>query len=219
MLIEEAKWFNQKISSLNPDDIFPMCNIGSSTDVFRKKGQPWIDKYIFKPARDKNRIVKHLDIKEATGVDIVGNLSDNYFLEKLAKMEFKSVFCSNLLEHVQNRDEVCNILASIIIPKGYIFLSCPFRYPFHADPIDTMFRPNIRELANQLPKTHIVYGKIITDGTYLDYVIRDPLVLTKAIIRILIPFYEPMGWITALYHIPWLFNNFQATCLVLRKDD
>jgi hypothetical protein len=195
-----------------------MCNIGSSTDVFRKKEQPWIDEYVFKPARDKNRIVRHLDVKDATGVDIVGDISDPHFVEKLSRIGFKSVFCSNLLEHVKNRDEICNILTSIITPGGYIFLSCPFMYPFHADPIDTMFRPDVGELAKQLTNVHIVHGDVVICGTYMNYITRNPLVFAKTFIRILFPFYRPMGWFASLYRLPWLFRNFQATCIVVRKN-
>jgi hypothetical protein len=205
---------------MDPDNIFPMCDIGSSTEEFRKKQQPWIDNYIFKPARDNGRSIKHLDIEEDPGVDIVGDLSDPRFLEKLSKMEFKSVFCSNLLEHVRNADEICRLLSSIIPPRGYLFVSCPFKYPFHAAPIDTMFRPNVYELASLFPNTHIINGETVTCGTYLDYITRSPLIFIKAIIQISFPFYRPfpMGWFTTLSHIPWLNRNFQATCVVLRKD-
>lgn len=220
MLIEEAKWFGQKISGIDSDNIFPMCDIGSSTDDFKKKNQPWIDEYIFKSIKVNGLPIKHLDIKKAPGVDIVGDLSDRRFLEELSKMQFKSVFCSNLLEHVRNKEEICRVLPSIIHSGGYIFVSCPFKYPFHAVPIDTMFRPNVHELASLFPNTHIVYGDTVTCGTYLDYITRSPLIFMRAIIQTSFPFYRPMpmGWFTALSHVPWLYRNFQATCVVLRKD-
>jgi len=178
VLIKEAKWFGQKISEMDPSNIFPMCNIGSSSDRFRKKAQPWIDEYIFRPARVKKQSVKHLDIKDAPGVDIVGDLSDRHFLKK----------------------------------------SCPFRYPFHPDPIDTRFRPSINELARLFPGTHIYCGEIVRCETYLDYLTSSPSKLIKAVARIFIPLYQPIGWFSALMRMPWLFKNFQATCLILRKD-
>ena len=58
MLIEEAKWFGLKIESLDDSIVFPMLNVGSSTDRFRKIKQPWIDEYIFKPIREKNNLFK-----------------------------------------------------------------------------------------------------------------------------------------------------------------
>lgn len=217
MLIEEAKWFGQKISGMDPDAIFPMLDVGSSTDQFRKRVQPWIDEYIFGPARAKGHKVLHADVKKDSGVDIVGDLSDACFLEELSKMRFNSVFCSSLLEHVTNREEICRALNSIIPMGGYIFLSCPYGYPYHADPIDTMFRPNVTQLAGMFPQTRVINGDIVTCGTYLHYITRKPAIFIKAIIRIFVPVYKPRNWLTAVSHLPWLNRNFQAACVVLQK--
>lgn len=219
MLIEEAKWFNQEIQSMDDSIVFPMLNVGSSTDKFRKNKQPWIDEYIFNPARKKNQLIQHLDVKQAPGVDIVGNLIDPNFLRRLSKMKFKSVFCTNLLEHVVNKEEIGRILVSIIPAGGYLFVSCPFKYPRHPDPIDTMFRPGIQELASLFPYTDVVSGEIVaTRVTYSKYITRSPLVLTKTIIRIFLPFYKPKSWFIAVNKLRWLFRRFQVTCIVLRKN-
>ena len=216
MLIEEAKWFGEKISMMDAASVFPMCNVGSSTDEFRKRAQPWIDEYIFKPARENNRIVEHLDIKNAPGVDIVGDLSDGHYLEELRRMRFKSIFCSNVLEHVSNREEISKLLTSILPVGGYLFVSCPFKYPFHPDPIDTMFRPNVDELASMFLGTGICWGDVVTGGTYLDYITRAKL--ANGIVRLFRRSTEPGGGASVLTHIPWLFRNFRATCVVLRKN-
>lgn len=218
MLIEEAKWFGQKISEMNPSIIFPMCNVGSSTEDYRTKEQPWIDEYIFRPIKTKKQTVKHLDIQNAPGVDIAGDLSERCFLKTLGSMKFQSVFCSNLLEHVSNKDELCRALVSIIPVGGYIFISCPFKFPIHFDPIDTMFRPNMKELSEFFPGTSIYYGEVVIGGTYWDYITDKPLGLLKKIIRLLLPLYKPAHWFSAVMHMPWIFKNFQVTCLILRKD-
>ncbi len=217
MLIQEAKWFGQNIYSLDYNNIFPMLNVGSSTATFREIEQPYIDKYIFKPAREGMQKVCHFDIKDAPGVDIVGDLSDSKFLQKLNIQKFNSVFCSNLLEHVVNRKETCRIISSIIPVGGFVFVSCPYKYPWHADPIDTMFRPNVDELAACFSNTDIICGEVITGPTYFDCITCNLQILTKAIIRIFMPFYRPRGWVTAVHKIPWLFRNYQITLLVLQK--
>ncbi len=221
MLIEEAKWLSQKISLLDPSAIFPMLNIGSSTETHRKIVQPWIDEYIFKPAERKGQILC-LDKKRAPGVDIVGDLSETPFLKKLSKMQFNSVLCSNLLEHIPNRNEIGQAIASLVPKGGYLFVSCPYRYPYHPDPIDTLFRPNIKELSSIFPNTHIIYGEIVICRTYLDYLthspIGSPIVFAKSILRLFLPFHKPKEWLSALYRFPWLFKNFSATCLVLKKS-
>lgn len=221
MLIEEAKWFSKKISSLDPLTLYPILNIGSSTETFRKTIQPWIYEYIFKPAEGKGDILC-LDIKRAPGVDVVGDLSECSFLEKISKMKFKSVLCSNLLEHVTNKDEICQAIVSLIPNGGYIFVSCPYEYPFHPDPIDTLFRPNVKELANLFPNTHIISGDIVVCRNYLGYITHSPsgspIIFAKSIVRLFLPFYKPKEWRAAVYRLPWLLRNFSATCIVLSKS-
>ena len=78
-------------------------------------------------AREKRLVVKHFDIKDAPGVDTVGDLPDRYFLQKLRKLSFHSVLCSNLREHVPNRTEVHVALTSMVSDGGYLFGSCPWK--------------------------------------------------------------------------------------------
>ena len=216
MLIEDTKWFGQKISMLEPSKVFPLLNVGSSTAKFREVDQPWIDQNIFQPFKNKGRVVKHLDIKAAPGVDIVGDITDSLLLEKLSKMGFKSIFCTSLLEHVNEREKICEGLVRIIPHGGYLFVECPFRYPFHPDPIDNMFRPNIQELTELFPHTHIVDAEIITCGTQIDYIgYKNAL---KSLIRVFMPFYKSTEWTSNLNYIPWFFKHFKVTCLVLKKD-
>ncbi|MBI4319141.1 MAG: methyltransferase type 11 [Chloroflexi bacterium] len=216
MLIAEAKWFGREVRCMDPVAIFPMCNVGSASEDYRRRIQPWIDDWIFRPAREKRLPVRHVDLADAQGVDIVGDLTDHGFLEKLSEMQFKSVFCSNLLEHVGNREEVCRTLTSIVCVGGYLFISCPFRFPFHPDPVDTLFRPDINELASMFPGTSIYRGEVVRCGTYADYISR--LKLIRMLLRTFVPLYKPHEWSQTARLLPWLLNNFQATCLILRKD-
>lgn len=127
------------------------------------------------------------------------------------------MFCSNLLEHVLNREEICQTLLSIIPEGGYIFVSCPYRYPYHEDPIDTMFRPGIEELAALFPGAHLVYGEIVTGDSEWSSLMRNPMKLVKTFVRLLMPFYKPKRWLEVASRVPWFFKRFQVTYLVLRK--
>ncbi len=207
----------RQISQMEPSAVFPLCNVGSSTEHFRKRGQPWIDEHIFRPLEERGLSVVHVDAKGGPGVDLVGDLSDHRFLKELSEMDFKSVLCSNLLEHLPNRQEVARVLTSIVPLGGFLFVSCPFRYPFHADPIDTMFRPDVKGIAAVFPGATVVSGEIVTGGTYWDYLTRSPSEFLVSAIRLLLPFYKPIGWLSLVGHLPWMGRNFQATCVVLRK--
>lgn len=235
MFVEEALWFGRNIARLNPVSIFPMCNVGSNTGYFRKERQPWIDEYIFRPIREKGQLVKHLDIQEGPGVDIVGDLTDPYFLKSMAEMEFKSIFCSNLLEHLPNPRKLTEILVSLIPNEGYIFVSVPFSIPYHPDPIDTMFRPNVDELASLFPGTQIYCGEIVRAGNLVQEVMRTPYkskLFKKLILSVLSSTSQDQATfqphlngksnhgknLGPLRYLPWVFKRFKATCLVLIKE-
>ena len=199
MLREEATWLANNIYSLNPEGIFPLLNIGSSSQKFREQEQPWIDRLLFQPAREKGYAVIHTDLKNDVGVDLVGDLSDRAFLEKLATMKIKSVLCSNLLEHLVNKEELCQNISSIIPIDGYLFVTVPYEFPFHRDPIDTMFRPNIDQLSQLFPDLEIVRGEIVPGGKLIKATSVSPLLYLMAmVIRLLLPIYQPLRWLDSL---------------------
>jgi hypothetical protein len=218
MLREEATWLANNIYSLNPEGVFPLLNIGSSSQEFREKSQPWIDQLLFKPAREKGYSVIHTDLKNDVGVDLIGDLSDRAFLEKLSTMKIKSVLCSNLLEHLLNKEELCQNISSIIPIDGYLFVTVPYEFPFHRDPIDTMFRPNIDQLSQLFPDLEVVRGEIVSGGKLIKVTSVPPLLYLMAmIIRLLLPIYQPLRWLDSLRYSLWLFRDISATCIVLQK--
>lgn len=217
MLPAEAKWIGRQLLAVDPNRAFPLLNIGSSTGRFATVDQPWIDGEVFGPLRTRGIAVSNCDIKSAPGIDLVGDLRDPNFLAKLASQGFKSVLCSNLLEHVENPASLAAGLVEIIPSGGFLFVSGPRSYPHHADPIDTMFRPTPAELARLFPGTRVVASEVVDCGTYLEYVTRTRMKLLKSVVRLALPIYQPKGWRTAVRRLPWLFRQFRAVCLVLEK--
>ena len=169
MLEAEAKWFGTRLLELADPAVFPMLNIGSHTEQFRTISQPWIDRFIFAPARARG-VVKHTDIRLAPGVDIVGDLTDPAFVQDLRGMNFKSVFFSNVLEHIEAREELARTVTAVVPSGGYLFVSVPYRFPYHPDPIDTMFRPTPEEVASLFPGTRTQSAEIVASGTLVNYI-------------------------------------------------
>ena len=218
MFREEAKWLANIIYSLNPNSVFPMLNIGSSNKKFREQEQPWIDELLFKPAITKGYSVIHTDIKNDIGVDIVGDLCSLDFLKQLSEMNIESVICSNLLEHINNREEISKIISSIVPKNGYLFVTVPYKYPYHRDPIDTMFRPNIQELSSLFPDFKIVNGEILPGGYLVQSTTTTPILYTLAmLIRLILPIYQPLRWFDSLKYALWLFKDISVSCVVLEK--
>jgi hypothetical protein len=224
MLIDEAKWLAARMAELPGDDLFPMLNVGSSTERFRTADQPWIDRYIFAPARKRGGAVTHLDMKPDVGVDLVGDLADPEFLRQIQRRRFRSVFCSNLLEHVINRAEVASLLTEAVPEGGYLLISCPYEYPYHPDPIDTMFRPGPAELASLFPGTQVCRQEVVDCGTMLRYLLegalRHPFRSVSGVARRLLPrrrVPEATSAPQAESVWPWAFTTLQATCVMLKK--
>jgi len=218
MMIQEAQWFAAQLAKSDPERIFPMCNVGSSTGHFRTIEQPWIDDLIFAPLKRDGRDVKHLDIKQAEGVDVVGDFEDPTFLQRLRTMQFKSVFCSNLLEHVEQRQEICRTMLSIVPPGGWLFISVPYQYPYHPDPVDTGFRPTTEELAAVFPGTRVIASAVVGGETILQRRRGQPAIFAFTLLRVLFPFYKPVAWWRNLGYIPWLFRPLTASCVILQKQ-
>jgi hypothetical protein len=195
-----------------------MLNIGSSNKKFREQEQPWIDELLFKPAKSKGYSVIHTDIKNDIGVDLVGDLCNVDFLKQLSDMNIQSVICSNLLEHINNREEISKIISSIVPKNGYLFVTVPYKYPYHCDPIDTMFRPNIQELSSLFPDFKIVNGEILPGGYLVQSTTTTPILYTLAmLIRLMLPIYQPLRWVDSLKYALWLFKDISVSCVVLEK--
>lgn len=224
MLIQEAKWFGEIMSRMKDSEIFPMLNVGSHTEAYRKDGQPWVQQYIFAEAERRKQTVMHLDIVDGPGVDIVGDLTDGTVLKRLAKMGFRSVLCTNVLEHVMNRGQVAQGILEIVPVGGYLFVSVPYRFPYHPDPIDTMFRPNVTEIVGLFPGTTIYRQEIVRCGTLLGYLVKrmseNPRRFAKRLRRRLggTPGSDNVGgWPSTVGLLSWMFREFQVTCVVLQK--
>lgn len=77
---------------------------------------------------------------------MVGDVTDTDFIQTLKQLNPSIIICSNLLEHLENRKIFCDALVKIMNPKTLLIISVPYLFPYHEDPIDTMYRPDIEEL-------------------------------------------------------------------------
>ncbi len=132
-----------------------VLDVGSSTLAFRTEVQPHIDEHVFKPLRERQLRIQHLDAKADAGVDIVADVT----LEGVEGC-YDLVICTNLLEHVVDRTLVVGNLKRLVAPGGLLLLTVPRRYPIHHDPIDTGFRPTTRGLVEL-----VRFGNVFEEAT------------------------------------------------------
>jgi hypothetical protein len=172
MLAGEAKWVSRVVTAL-PAEAFPLLNVGSQTREFRERDQPAIESHVFAPLRAAGRSVVHTDLREGDGIDVSGNLTDASFrADLIAAHGIKSILCCNVLEHVPDPSMLAASLAKLVdATGGHLIVTVPRSFPYHPDPIDTMFRPSPADLARMVAPLVEVSSAEVRAGRLPGYVI------------------------------------------------
>jgi SAM-dependent methyltransferase len=213
----EARWLAAQLRELPADALSPMLNVGSSTRHFREVKQPWIARDVFAPLGERGCRVVHLDMKMDDGVDLCGDLMDAAFQERVASLGARSVFCSNVLEHVTEPARLAAQLEAIVPPGGYLIVTVPRRFPYHPDPIDTLFRPDVETLHALFPRSRLVAGEIVDCGTIWDTMGRSWPQLVARVAWLPLFFVQHQRWIGNAKKLRALRSRASATCVVLRR--
>jgi len=154
MKIEESKWIKEVLNKIEvAKDNNIALNLGSSTSYFREVAQPHIQNQVLAPLIKNGWNVINVDLKYSEGVDIVGDICSENFLQNVPSASL--VICTNLLEHVKDISLVIKNLLGSVIHDGYILLTVPYKFRKHLDPIDNMFRPTPNEIVNLFPQGRI----------------------------------------------------------------
>jgi SAM-dependent methyltransferase len=223
VLPAESEWIGRKLAELPVDEISPCLNLGSSTEEFRSRVQPYIDANLIAPNIKRGVSFIHVDVKKELGVDLAGDINDPAFQEILLKKRAACVLCCNMLEHVVDREKLAELCVRITRPGGYLIVSVPFSFPYHLDPIDTYFRPDPKTLAELFPKCQVISTEIVTCETYWQELSKmgHPkrlFWLARLGVRILLPFYKPEHWKERLHSLLWLFKPYSVSVAVLRVN-
>jgi SAM-dependent methyltransferase len=216
---EEAEWFGARLP-VNSGSPGRVLNIGSSTREFRTVSQPYIEEKLFEPLKERGFEILHVDQKSADGVDLVGDLHEPDFVERLSRLQADVVFCNNLLMHLKRGDRERLIVAvdRILRPGGLLYLSTATRYPYTSDPYDSYYRPDDRQLAALFPEYEVVDSTVVqTASSFLDTLRTDRAFALKVAARALVPVYKPWSWYVLMRYLPQIRRPYTTACVVLRK--
>lgn len=218
MFEAEARWLREALDRFPPQRLSPLLNLGSSTEIFREQIQPWTEERLFVPLRTRGVDIVHVDVREEPGVDLRVDLTDPADVPRLRALAPKAILCCNLLEHVVQPDRLARHCLDVLPPGGLAFITVPFSYPYHRDPIDTMFRPSLAELGTLFGDAQLLSGAIIGAGmSYRDEVRRRPWLLLRHIARLPAPFVSFERWKRSMAKLYWLFHEYRITCAVFEK--
>lgn len=147
MFVEEAEWIRARLAELPLPAGARVLDIGSSTLEYRTVHQPHISELIHRPLLSRGCRLTCGDLKQGDGVDLVVDLSRRDLPASTFAEPYDLVICSNILEHIEDRKTfIANVLRFCATP-GFLLCTVPRTFPYHADPIDTMYRPSTGELA------------------------------------------------------------------------
>ena len=219
---EEADLITGWIKKLGLRSGDTCLNIGSSTREFREVSQPHIHSRFVKPLEACGIRFVHCDMKQAEGVDEIGDILDPEFRSKLRRYGARLLVCSNLLEHLTDPKAFAEACGDLVVDGGYGVFSVPASYPYHPDPIDTMLRPNPAELAALLPEWQPVRMYDLKLGTYWHDLKKQgrPLArLARHATRVALPFYRSRYWRPNASRLLWLFRPYRLSLVLLKKQE
>jgi hypothetical protein len=218
MFKAEARWLRGALEAFPPERLSPLLNLGSSSAEVRETVQPWIEDELFCPLRDRGIEVIHVDKRRSPGVDVQVDLTDAADVRRLADIGSKALLCCNLLEHVHEPRRLAQNCLELLPTGGLVFVTVPFSYPHHRDPIDTMYRPNPAELAGLFTGARLVDGMILGAGvSYRDTVRQRPWILLRHVARFPVPFLSFEKWKRSMVRLYWLAAEYRISCAVFEK--
>jgi hypothetical protein len=212
MFEAEAAWLEKLLRQWAPEQLSPLLNVGSSTREFRETTQPWTDRNLFRPLRQRGIELIHLDSREGEGIDIRADILSDADLPRIRAHRPKAILCCNILEHVREPKVLARRCMEIVGPGGLIFVTVPRSYPHHRDPIDTMYRPAPDELADLFRPATMLKGEIVDVGeSYRGQVLRRPWLMLRHVSRFPFPFIGFKGWKRSMAKLYWLAHNYRIT--------
>jgi hypothetical protein len=219
MFEAEARWLRAALDRYASERLSPLLNLGSSTAIFRKQIQPWTEESLFRPLRARGVDIVHVDQRDGPGIDLRADLTDPADLPRLRALRPQALLCCNLLEHVAEPEPLARHCIAILPKSGLAFVTVPFSYPYHRDPIDTMYRPSPKELARLFPGARLLDGAIIAAGrSYRDDVRRRPWILLRHVARFPAPFVSWEKWKRSMTKLYWLAAEYRITCALFEKQ-
>jgi hypothetical protein len=218
MFEAEARWLCAALDRFAPERLSPLLNLGSSTADFREQVQPWTEQSLFRPLRARGIDIVHVDQRDGCGIDVRADLGDRGDLPRLCALRPQALLCCNLLEHVTKPRRIARHCIDILPQAGLAFVTVPYSYPYHRDPIDTMFRPGPAELAALFQGARLVDAEIIGAGmSYRNEVWRRPWILLRHAARLPAPFVSWEKWKRSMAKLYWLAAEYRITCAVFEK--
>jgi hypothetical protein len=210
----EARHLVELLSRLPADALSPMANIGSGTLRHRSVDNPWIERVLIDGLKAKGIEIIHIDQRDGDGIDLKADLSDEAGIDAIRARHPRAVLCTNVLEHVADLKGFCAALARLVDAGGYLIVTVPRSYPYHRDPIDTMFRPTPEDIAALFPHFTPLVMEVQDTESYWYKLRQRPWLILRQILRAPFPFLGFTKWKRSMSKLYWLFAPYQQSIFI-----
>src|SRR2546421_8000756 len=158
---QEAAWIGERLRALGGQRV--VLNLGSGSKRFREVSKPYIDREIFEPLVRAGARVVHADLKSGEGIDLSGDLFDPAVQARLRELRPDTLLACNIMEHLPKdaRQRFPAVLDALLPPGGVVVITVPYSYPYHADPMDTLYRPSPQQLSALFPAYEVLEARTI----------------------------------------------------------
>ncbi len=227
MFKEEAEFIGTILDGFSDDELDPVLEIGASTLSFRVSVKPHINENIHSKLFARGIRVIHSDFKPDPDIanpedQIIGDVFDEKIFKRMLDTKPKCILLCNILEHVKNPKELCERIMEISNEKTIIIVTVPFSFPYHRDPIDTLFRPSPEELIKNFNDVEVIHKEIIEGSNFGEHLKKLNhaaafIRLTKEILKIFIHLVTFQIKRIKFSRILWLRKNYAVSLVVLKK--
>jgi hypothetical protein len=221
MRLEESAAIGELLrKTLNKVHPRSCINLGSGNIEHLARKKPWIINNVFAVLESNNCTIYHADIQSWPGVDFTIDLlkiESLNFCEDL--LQPRIFILANVLEHIpsQLRSEVLENILSLMASNDLLVITVPHAYPFHPDPIDTMYRPTAKELTNLLPLTWLDASTVDAGSFRDDLRGMNPWKKLRKIAKPLWPFRRFSKYISDLHRLTFLFRPYRISIAIGQK--
>lgn len=171
MLHREARAIAHLVA-MWPPSAFPVAYLASGL-VEDGRGDVGHSLVMAELRRRGGRVVLH-ELATTDGIDVAGDLLLEETWLRLRAAGFRSLLCANLLEHLEDRRRLVELVQQHLPPGGYLLVTVPRRYPYHTDPIDTRYRPTPVQLAAAFEGLELVDERLVWSSPALLRLVREP---------------------------------------------
>ena len=216
----EAEAIRLREILLAQGEVSPLLNLGSSTRAFREQAKPHIERELFAPLCAAGVEVFHSDLKQAEGVDLAGDIMDPAVRAALKARGFRALLIANMLEHVRDRAAVTSACEEIVGPGGLILATVPSSFPYHADPIDTGYRPTPAALAAAFRGSEPVLTEELQGRSYKEEIAAQGSTWARELGRtcacVLVALFRPRSFRARLSRWRWYRRPFRVAIALVR---